>query len=141
MSFELHPQLEKDSIHVGNFDLSELRIINDANYPWFLLIPKVADVQELHHLNDAQYAQLSQESRRLSQAMQRCFSPDKMNIASLGNMVEQLHVHHIARFKTDISWPNPVWGYAPAKSLSPAVIAQHSADICRHLNDAETFIK
>lgn len=109
--FVLHPQLEKDSRFVYRLELSDVRIINDANYPWFLLIPRRANLTELHQLNEDEQQLLTNESRLLSQAIEQCFSPDKLNVAAIGNVVSQLHVHHIARYKADIAWPKPVWGF------------------------------
>jgi len=111
--FTLHHQLEKDSILIGELALCQLRLINDANYPWCVLIPKRPNIVEVTDLSDDDYLLLQSESRRLTKAMLALFQPKKMNIASLGNMVPQLHVHHIARFETDKAWPKPVWGVEP----------------------------
>lgn len=108
--FKLHPQLQADSVFICELALCQVRMINDANYPWFLLIPKQKDVSEPYQLSPTQQQMLTKESRILSLAIEKCFSPDKLNIASIGNMVPQLHVHHIARFKSDLAWPKPVWG-------------------------------
>ena len=114
--FQLHPQLVADTVEVGSFELSRLLISKDANYPWFILVPQREDVTEIHHLGDDDRQQLFQESCRLSEAMVSAFSPDKMNVAALGNVVSQLHVHHIARFHEDAAWPAPIWGVVPAKT-------------------------
>ncbi len=94
-------------------------MINDDNYPWFLLIPQQNNVTELHQLSVAQHQLLTKESRILSLAIENCFTPAKLNVASIGNMVAQLHVHHIARFTTDIAWPKPVWGFAKMRAYAP----------------------
>ena len=114
--FTLHERLSADSIHVGEFPLCELRLINDANYPWLILVPKRSDVREIHQLNTQDRAQLLNESCALSEVMEAVFIPVKMNVAALGNMVPQLHIHHIARFSDDAAWPNPVWGAVPAQA-------------------------
>ncbi|MFT7267522.1 MAG: diadenosine tetraphosphate (Ap4A) HIT family hydrolase [Porticoccus sp.] len=111
--FKLHPQLIQDSIPVGEFELSNLLIHRDANYPWFILVPKKPDITEIYHLLHQERIQLMRESCLLAETMMKLFMPDKINIASLGNMVSQLHVHHVARYKNDASWPKPVWGAAP----------------------------
>ena len=111
--FQLHPQLVQNSIPVGEFELSNLLIHRDANYPWFILVPKKPDITEIYHLLNQERMQLMRESCLLAEAMVKLFMPDKINIAALGNMVSQLHVHHVARYKNDASWPNPVWGAAP----------------------------
>jgi diadenosine tetraphosphate (Ap4A) HIT family hydrolase len=88
--------------------------MNDARYPWLILVPRRSDITEPFELSDADQAKLWQESMRLGQAMQAHFAADKINIAALGNQVAQLHVHHIARFHTDDAWPGPVWGVGSA---------------------------
>ena len=108
--FELHPQLAKDCLAAGDFPLCRLLLMNDAQYPWFILVPRRADVREIHELNDADRHQLWEESAALSRLLMSEFSGDKLNVAALGNVVPQLHVHHIVRFKTDPAWPAPVWG-------------------------------
>ena len=112
--FKIHPQLTRDTIFIGKFELSQLLIHKDANYPWFILVPMLPNISEIHHLLSDEAIQLIKESNLLSEAMSEIFSPDKMNIAALGNIVPQLHLHHVARYKIDISWPNPIWGNKPS---------------------------
>lgn len=107
---KLHPQLEKDCIVLGEFNLCTLLLLNDSNYPWFILLPKRENVTEIYRLSQPDQQQLSEESAFFCQCLEDLFQPDKLNIAALGNVVPQLHIHHIARFKTDASWPAPVWG-------------------------------
>ncbi|PCJ88074.1 MAG: diadenosine tetraphosphate hydrolase [Thiotrichaceae bacterium] len=111
---KLHPQLEKDSIALGEFSLCALLLINDSNYPWFILLPNRENVKEIHQLASKDQQQLMVESMVFSRCLELVFHPDKLNIAALGNVVPQLHIHHIARFIDDASWPTPVWGAAPA---------------------------
>lgn len=106
----LHPQLEKDCIIFGEFTLCTLLLLNDANYPWFILVPRRENVTELHQLSTIDQQQFLKESMFLSRCLDETFRPDKLNIAALGNIVPQLHIHHIARFTTDACWPKPVWG-------------------------------
>ncbi len=113
--FLLHARLACDTTMVGRFPLSLLLLLNDSRYPWFVLVPQRPDITEMHHLCEADALQLMRESVRLAQAMELAFSPDKLNIAALGNIVPQLHVHHIARFRNDVAWPEPVWGQLPPK--------------------------
>ena len=113
-SFELHERLDKDSRLLGYFPLSQLRLILDANYPWFILVPQRAAIEEIHQLSDQDQQQLMRESSQLSLELSRVFCADKMNIAAIGNIVPQLHVHHIVRYENDIAWPSPVWGKVPA---------------------------
>lgn len=113
-SFQLDSQLEKDCIHLGDLPLCRVLLMNDSQFPWFILVPKVAGVQEAFHLDEEQQLQLACESSVLSGVLSDLFEADKMNVAALGNIVRQLHVHHIVRYETDAAWPNPVWGRLPA---------------------------
>lgn len=120
--WHLHPQLADDTHPLAQFPLCELRLMDDANHPWLILVPRVEHALELIDLNPAQQAQLMQEIDRASRALQAAVKPHKLNVAALGNMVPQLHVHVIARFHDDIAWPRPVWGNASAQSYSPELL-------------------
>lgn len=117
--FELHPRLAQDSVIVGQFELSLLLLSKDANYPWCILVPQREDIFEIHHLDAQEQQQLIRESSRLSEVMTSLFDAHKMNVAALGNVVRQLHIHHIARFVDDAAWPQPIWGKVPQKDYSP----------------------
>ena len=121
--FQLHERLMTDTLLVGEFPLCLLLLSRDANYPWTILVPKRADIKEIYQLNSADRHQLLHESCVLAEAMQGLFSPDKLNIATIGNMVPQLHMHHVARTKTDAAWPGPVWGAATAIDYSEETLA------------------
>lgn len=110
MSFELHPQLAKDTSVIGHFPLTIALLHKDNAVPWVILVPKRENLKELHHLPMQEQQQFLLESQAVSQALEATFRPDKLNLGALGNMVPQLHVHHIARFKDDVAWPGPVWG-------------------------------
>ncbi|NRF61742.1 HIT domain-containing protein [Vibrio coralliilyticus] len=110
MSFELHPQLAKDTSVIGHFPLTIALLHKDNAVPWVILVPKRENLKELHHLPMQEQQQFLLESQAVSQALEAIFRPDKLNLGALGNMVPQLHVHHIARFKDDVAWPGPVWG-------------------------------
>lgn len=112
---DLHPQLQADCLVIGRFPLCHLLLMQDASYPWFILVPDRDGVQEIHQLATADQRQLMDESVLLSRALVAAFAPDKLNIAALGNIVPQLHVHHVVRYRTDAAWPAPVWGRAPAR--------------------------
>ncbi len=114
MVFTLDDRLQKDTTIVGRFELCLLLLHRDSNYPWFILVPQRMGVTEVHHLSLPEQQLLLAESALVAKALTSLFSPDKLNIAMLGNIVAQLHIHHVARFKNDISWPGPVWGAAPA---------------------------
>ena len=120
--FELHPRLAQDTITIGRFPLSLLLLSKDANYPWCILVPEREDVFEIHHLSEDDQRQLMQESCRLAEVMTSLFDPHKMNIAALGNVVRQLHIHHVVRFPDDVAWPQPIWGKVPAVDYSPEQI-------------------
>ena len=111
--FELHPQLIADTVELGKFPLSTLLLMNDSQYPWCILVPMRDDIREIYQLTEEDQQQLQKESSLLGQALMKTFAGDKLNIAALGNMVPQLHVHHIVRYTTDIAWPKPVWGQQP----------------------------
>ena len=113
-AFTLDPQLEQDTVLVTDWHLCQVRLMNDSRYPWVILIPKVEDVYEIHQLADEQQQLLLGESVRLSKALEQLFAPHKLNVAALGNMVRQLHIHHIVRFEDDASFPRPVWGVGDA---------------------------
>ena len=112
--FELDPRLAADTFLVGETPLCQLLLMNDARYPWLILVPRRGDITEPFELGEADQAQLWQESMRLGEAMKAHFAAEKLNIAALGNQVAQLHVHHIARFHVDAAWPGPVWGVGSA---------------------------
>lgn len=112
-SFELHPRLAADCHVVGDLPLSRLLLMNDAQYPWFILVPRRAGAREIYLLDEADQLQLLRESSTLSQALMQAFKGDKLNLAALGNMVPQLHLHHIVRYASDPAWPAPVWGRQP----------------------------
>ncbi|MCZ6511581.1 MAG: HIT family protein, partial [Alphaproteobacteria bacterium] len=108
--FDLHPQLAADTVEVARWACSRVLLINDATYPWLILVPQRPGLRELHDLSADDLAQVTAEIVGASEAMERLFRPDKMNVAALGNQVSQLHIHVIARFEDDPAWPKPVWG-------------------------------
>jgi diadenosine tetraphosphate (Ap4A) HIT family hydrolase len=116
--FELHSTLEADTVRVGELQLSLLLLSKDANYPWLILVPKRAGIDEIHQLSANDRQELMHESYCLSKALVSLFSPDKLNIATIGNKVPQLHMHHICRFRNDICWPKPVWGQAQSSAYT-----------------------
>lgn len=121
--FELHPRLRQDCIQLGGFALCRLLLMNDSHYPWFILVPERCGVTEIFQLDEADQQQLLKESSTLAQALYAGFRPDKLNIAAIGNLVPQLHLHHVVRYKDDIAWPAPVWGYAPAEPYGEQALA------------------
>ena len=134
----LHPQLRKDCFVIGSFELCLLLLINDRQYPWFILVPQRENISEIHRLSTDEQQQLTVESSMLATAIEQAFHADKINIAALGNMVPQLHIHHIARFKTDIAWPKPVWGLFPAQAYSNEELEIVTTQIKRFLPSLQT---
>ena len=108
--FELHERLAADTHSLGQSALCDVRLMNDRTWPWIILVPAVSGIREIYQLTADQQMQLLKESSALSKGMVELFEGDKMNVAALGNMVPQLHLHHIVRFQDDPAWPGPVWG-------------------------------
>jgi diadenosine tetraphosphate (Ap4A) HIT family hydrolase len=119
-AWSLHPQLERDTETIGDLVLSRLLVSNDANYPWLLLVPRRPGASEIIDLDAADQRQLMAEIAALSAALKAVTACDKLNVAAIGNMVPQLHVHIVARRRDDAAWPKPVWGAAPARAWEPA---------------------
>ena len=122
--FSLHPQLEADCTPVGDLALCRVLLLHDANYPWLILVPRRPDIVEIHELSGTDQHTLVDESSMVAGAMKSLFSAHKMNVAALGNMVPQLHLHHIARFREDPAWPGPVWGKLPARAYEPEALEE-----------------
>ena len=120
---ELHPRLAQDCIVLGKFKLSRLLLMKDANYPWFILVPDREAITEIHHMSETDQQQLWRESAQLSRVLEQAFQPDKLNIAALGNVVPQLHVHHVVRYQSDPAWPARVWGAVPTKAYEEAAVS------------------
>ncbi|NLS11567.1 HIT domain-containing protein [Vibrio sp. SM6] len=110
MAFSLHPQLLADTTYLGEFPLCLALLHKDNSVPWVILVPKRENVRELHHLSMQDQQQFLLESQAVNHTLERLFQADKINFGALGNIVPQLHVHHIARFIDDIAWPGPLWG-------------------------------
>ncbi len=125
--FKLNSRLQQDTVVVGQFNLSMVLLHKDANYPWCILVPKRLNLRELHHLSQGDRVAIMNESCHLSEVMTDIFAPETMNVAELGNMVPQLHMHHVARFKDDAAWPNPIWGAVEAKEYEAEVLASRLA--------------
>ena len=109
-SFQLDSKLNHDTHFVSDLDLCRLLIMNDSNYPWFILVPRRLNITEIYQLSNEDRFQLDYETNFISEILANYFKADKMNIAALGNIVSQLHVHIIVRKKTDLLWPETIWG-------------------------------
>jgi diadenosine tetraphosphate (Ap4A) HIT family hydrolase len=112
-SFSLHPRLLGESVFVRDLQLSRLVLMNNKRFPWLLLVPRLPDISEIVDLSDEDQRVLWGEIARISKLLRDLFHPDKLNVATIGNLVPQLHVHLIARFQTDEAWPKPTFGFAP----------------------------
>ncbi|MDG6403787.1 HIT domain-containing protein [Pseudomonas quasicaspiana] len=112
--FALDSRLQEDTLLIGDFPLCRLLLSNDSNYPWFILVPRRPDITEVFQLDARDQLQLWQETTLLSEQLKDLFNADKLNVAALGNVVSQLHMHVIVRRRSDIAWPAPVWGKHPA---------------------------
>ena len=117
--FNLDPRLERDTRLIGEFELSRVLLMNDTRYPWVILVPKITGVTEVFQLEESQQHQLMLESNFVAKQLNDLVQADKINVAALGNVVSQLHIHHVARYKKDETWPAPVWGKGQAVSYDP----------------------
>jgi len=129
--WELHPQLDKDTTPLGELPLSRVLVMNDANYPWLLLVPCRPGIVELIDLNEPDRVQLMTEIARVAGALKSVTACDKLNIAALGNVVSQLHVHIIARRTGDPAWPKPVWGVVPSRAYDAHALDRFAAALRR----------
>lgn len=120
--FELHPKLAADTVTIGQFRLSMVLLHRDATYPWVVLVPKRENMREIFHLSGEDQLQLTRESSHLSDVMTSVFAPTKMNIAAIGNLIPQLHIHHVARYSDDAAWPRSIWGVTEPKAYEEDVL-------------------
>jgi len=122
--FALHERLAADTITLADWPLCRVLLMNDANYPWLILVPRRAGLTEFHAVAADDRSTLFDEITRASLALTSGFTPDKINVGALGNMVPQLHIHVIARFRSDPAWPGPVWGKQPPVPYEPGVLQE-----------------
>jgi diadenosine tetraphosphate (Ap4A) HIT family hydrolase len=130
--FVLDPRLATDTIPIGDLALCAVLLMNDARFPWFILVPRRPDLRELTDLSDEDGAALIHEIRIATRVMMALAQPDKVNIGALGNVVAQLHVHVVGRFRSDPAWPGPVWGYGrstPYRDHAGAVLVERAAGL------------
>ncbi|MFL5334134.1 MAG: HIT family protein [Geminicoccaceae bacterium] len=132
--FVLDPRIEETSVPLADWPLAQIRLKDDARFHWLLLVPRRAGVVELTDLDEADYGQLTAEILAATRLVQEIARPDKTNIATLGNVVPQMHVHVIARFHSDPAWPDPVWSHGAGPTYPPhalAVLADRYAKAAR----------
>ena len=122
--FQLDPRLEADTQLLGAFPLSLLLLSKDANYPWCILVPQREGIREIYQLNEADRRQLLDESCLVAETLSDLFGADKINVATIGNMVPQLHMHHVVRFESDAAWPGPVWGAVAAATYPQQLLTE-----------------
>lgn len=108
--FELHPQLDEDTLFIHDLAISQVRLMDDRRFPWLILVPRIHTAKEFTDLNEANSMEVLREIRQVSEIISQWSVPDKINIAMLGNLVPQLHIHIVARKLNDAAWPGPVWG-------------------------------
>ena len=139
--FVLDPQLQQDTLPIGDFPLCRLLLSNDSNYPWFILVPRREDISELFQLDDVDQRQLWKETTALAEILKDSFDADKLNIAALGNVVSQLHMHVIVRRHEDVAWPSPVWGKHPARPYNAEQVAAIRERLRMALTDDFKFLE
>lgn len=121
----IDPRLTQGALLLGDLGLSRVLLVDNALFPWVILVPLRPQLTELLHLSQTERYQLVDEIAQVSEVMKSYFVPDKLNVATLGNQVSQLHIHVIARKITDIAWPHPVWGKG-ASSYQPDQLLLHA---------------
>jgi diadenosine tetraphosphate (Ap4A) HIT family hydrolase len=119
VSFVLHPTLAGDTLPVASLEASELRLMNDARFPWCILVPRLPEVTEWHHLPGDTQALVTSEINRVGGWLETLPGVTKINIGALGNRVTQLHIHVLGRHPGDAAWPDPVWGHGNPEPYSP----------------------
>ncbi|MGC6511851.1 MAG: HIT family protein [Parvibaculales bacterium] len=127
--FTLHPQLAADCHPVSQIGDILVYLLDDARYPWLVLVPACEGVAEWVDLPPALQDDLHRLTMRCSRDLQELFAPDKINIGALGNLVPQLHVHVVARFKNDPAWPGPVWGHSPAAPYGKVALEKRMSEL------------
>jgi len=133
--FKLHPRLIKDTFHIIDLKLSRLLLMNDSNYPWFILVPTRKNITELYELEKKDRLELNSEIDIISKKLSIHFDAKKMNIAALGNIVPQLHIHIIVRKENDAAWPNPVWNNTDTIPYKESISFKLVKDIRKLLGD------
>ena len=125
--FALDSRLKNDTLFLGDLPLSRVLLANDSHYPWVILVPRRAEVSEVFQLDASDQQQLWKETTQVASALNTVFAADKINVAALGNVVKQLHMHVVARFETDAAWPGPIWGKLPATPYCADGLAEMKA--------------
>ncbi|HVP83146.1 MAG TPA: HIT family protein [Rhizomicrobium sp.] len=127
--FILHPRLEADTAFIADFALSRVLAMNDARYPWLILVPRREHLSEIHDLAAADRATLIEEIARAGDALKTFSKAAKINVGALGNLVPQLHIHIVARHSGDAAWPGPVWGQGTPVPYEPEALKAFVKDV------------
>jgi diadenosine tetraphosphate (Ap4A) HIT family hydrolase len=135
MTFILDPRIEDSSVFICDWNLSHVRLSTNAAFPWLLLMPRRADMRELIDLSIPEQEELLREIRFASHVMKRLYDPTKLNVASIGNMTPQLHIHIVARYDTDEAWPGPIWNSGVKKEYEPEKLAAQIEMLQQELKD------
>jgi len=135
-AFVLNRELAADTLSIGRLELCRLLLMNDATYPWFILVPERPGIREIFELETGDQRSLINEIAQVSKAVGEIFGPDKLNVAAIGNLVPQLHVHIVARFHSDPVWPMPIWGRTPRYPYKAAAAAAVRGQVRQHLGGA-----
>jgi len=122
--FNLHPRLASDCHPLGDLPLSRVLLLDDSRYPWLILVPRRPDIREIYQLDATDRESLLEESCQVGEFMMRAFKGEKLNVGALGNLVPQLHLHHIVRNSSDPAWPGPVWGHSAAVPYKRQMLAE-----------------
>jgi diadenosine tetraphosphate (Ap4A) HIT family hydrolase len=138
IAWSLHPQLRADTVPVCDLALSQVLAMNDANFPWLILVPRRVGVSEIFDLGGEQPI-LFDEVSLVSRALKEVTRCDKLNVAAIGNVVPQLHIHIVARRKDDALWPKPIWGAAPPRAYDPVSLERFATAICERLRSTPSL--
>ena len=139
MSFTLHPRLMADTTVLGDLPLSRVLLAKEALGPWLILVPRYDALREIHHLSEQDQQQLMRESSAVAALLEQDYQAEKINIGALGNLVPQLHIHHIARFSNDVAWPGPIWGNTQGIQRSEDVQQALAEELRQELSNIAGF--
>lgn len=131
--FAIDPQLARDTHRVTDWPLCRVLLMDDASYPWLILVPRRPGLRDLDELGEIDRALAAGEIAAASKALKGALAAHKMNVAALGNVVAQLHIHVIARFREDAAWPKPVWGVIPTQRYTAEALAERLAMLRAYL--------
>ena len=134
-SFALDLRLAADTVPVADLPLCRTLLMNDARFPWLILVPAKRGLTELHALDAADARQVWDEIALAARALETLYAPEKINIGALGNIVRQLHIHVVARSTGDAAWPGPVWGAGTAEPYAPDAQAERRAALAKLLTE------